>query len=49
MAKLNLKAVEARVGPLGNRESYDREFIFELLTAYGKPKSSRVLRLDNGP
>lgn len=47
MARLNLKAVEERVSPLARRESYDREFIFELLLAYGKPQSS-VTRLRNG-
>ncbi|MFJ6359242.1 DNA methyltransferase [Pseudarthrobacter oxydans] len=47
MVKLNLKAVEERVAPLGNRESYDREFIFGLLLAYGKPQGN-VTRLRNG-
>lgn len=47
MARLNLKAVEERVAPLGRRESYDREFIFDLLLAYGKPKGN-VTRLRNG-
>ncbi|CCQ46035.1 putative DNA methyltransferase yeeA [Pseudarthrobacter siccitolerans] len=47
MAKLNLKAVEERVAPLAGRETYDREFIFDLLLAYGKPQSS-VTRLRNG-
>lgn len=47
MAKLNLKAVEERVAPLADRESYDREFIFDLLLAYGKPKGN-VTRLKNG-
>ncbi|MBP1325051.1 hypothetical protein JOF28_000283 [Leucobacter exalbidus] len=47
MAKLNLKAVEERVAPLAGRESYDREFIFDLLLAYGKPKGN-VTRLKNG-
>ena len=47
MARLNLKAVEERVSPLAGRESYDREFIFDLLLAYGKPQSS-VTRLRNG-
>ncbi|MHA7190510.1 DNA methyltransferase [Arthrobacter sp. MDT2-16] len=45
--KLNLKAVEERVSPLGGRESYDREFIFSLLLAYGKPQGN-VTRLRNG-
>jgi hypothetical protein len=47
MAKLNLKAVEERVAPLAGRESYDREFIFDLLLAYGKPRGN-VTRLKNG-
>lgn len=47
MVKLNLKAVEERVAPLGNREAYDREFIFSLLLAYGKPQGN-VTRLRNG-
>lgn len=47
MVKLNLKAVEERVAPLGGRESYDREFIFSLLLAYGKPQGN-VTRLLNG-
>jgi hypothetical protein len=45
--KLNLKAVEERVAPLGGRESYDREFIFDLLLAYGKPQGN-VTRLRKG-
>ena len=47
MAKLNFRAVEERVAPLAERESYDREFIFDLLLAYGKPKGN-VTRLRNG-
>lgn len=47
MVKLNLGAVEQRVAPLGGRESYDREFIFSLLLAYGKPQGN-VTRLRNG-
>ncbi len=47
MARLNLKAIEERVAPLGGRESYGREFIFELLLAYGKPQGN-VTRLRNG-
>ncbi|WP_439564920.1 DNA methyltransferase [Microcella sp.] len=45
--RLNLKAVEERVRPLGGRTSYDREFIFELLTAYGR-SASNITRLRNG-
>src|SRR2546430_1450080 len=48
MARLNLRAVEERVAPLGGRESYDREFIFDLLLAYGKSQAN-VTRLRNGP
>ena len=47
MARLNLKVIEGRVSPLAGRESYDREFIFNLLLAYGKPQSS-ITRLRNG-
>ncbi|STC69317.1 DNA methyltransferase [Corynebacterium pilosum] len=47
MARLSLKDIEARIEPLGGRDSYDREIIFELLDAYGKPKSS-ITRLRNG-
>jgi hypothetical protein len=48
MARLNLKAIEERVAALARRESYDREFIFELLLAYGKPKGN-ITRLRSGP
>lgn len=47
MVRLNLKAVEERVAPLGGCESYDRAFIFDLLLAYGKPQGN-VTRLRNG-
>ncbi len=47
VAKLNLREIEARISPLGNRESYGREFIYELLLAFGKPKSS-ITRLKTG-
>lgn len=47
MARLSLKAVEERVAPLAARESYDREFIFDLLIAFGKPQGN-VTRLRNG-
>jgi hypothetical protein len=43
----NLKAVENRVAPLGGRDVYDREFIFDLLLAYGKSQGN-VTRLRNG-
>lgn len=47
MARLNLRTIEERVTPLAGRESYDREFIFELLLAFGKPQGN-VTRLRNG-
>lgn len=37
---VSLKAVEERVAPLAGQETYDREFIFDLLLAYGKPRGS---------
>jgi hypothetical protein len=45
--KLNLKAVEERVKPLGGRSTYDREFIFDLLAAYGR-SGGNITRLRNG-
>jgi type I restriction-modification system DNA methylase subunit len=47
MARLSLKAVEERVAPLAGRETYNRDFIFDLLLAYGKPQGN-VTRLRNG-
>ncbi|PYY64398.1 class I SAM-dependent DNA methyltransferase [Curtobacterium sp. MCPF17_003] len=47
MARLSLKAIEERVAPLASRETYDREFIFDLLMAFGKPQGN-VTRLRNG-
>ena len=47
MARLTLKDIESRIAPLGDRSTYDREFLFNLLAAYGKPKSS-ITRLRNG-
>ncbi|GAB2555084.1 DNA methyltransferase [Leucobacter ruminantium] len=47
MAGLSLKAIEERVAPLAGREMYNREFIFDLLLAYGKPQGN-VTRLRNG-
>jgi hypothetical protein len=45
--RLNLKAVEERVRPLGGHARYDREFIFDLLTAYGR-SASNITRVRNG-
>lgn len=47
MVKLNLKAVEERVAPLGGQEDYTRDFIFDLLTAYGRAQGN-ITRLRNG-
>lgn len=45
--RLNFKSVEERVRTLGRRSHYDREFIFELLAAYGR-SASNITRLRNG-
>lgn len=45
--KLNLKAVEERVKPLGGHSTYDRRFIFDLLAAYGR-SGGNITRLRNG-
>lgn len=45
--RLNLKSVEEHVRPLGGRESYGREFIFDLMAAYGRSKGN-ITRLRNG-
>ncbi|WP_237209221.1 DNA methyltransferase [Rothia nasimurium] len=47
MAWLNLSAIEERMKPLGRREVYDQDFIFDLLAAYGRPKST-ISRLKSG-
>jgi hypothetical protein len=47
MVKLNLKAIQERVAPLGGRETYDRDFIFDLLLAYGRSQGN-ITRLRNG-
>lgn len=47
LVRLNLKSVEERVRPIGGQSSYDREFIFDLLAAYGR-SSSNITRLRNG-
>lgn len=47
MARLNLKAIEKRVAHLTNQVEYDREFIFDLLLAFGRSKGN-VTRLRNG-
>ncbi|KQO64230.1 DNA methyltransferase [Curtobacterium sp. Leaf261] len=47
MPRLNLKTIEGRVGPLGGRDHYEREFIFDLLAAYGRSPAS-ITRLRSG-
>lgn len=47
MARLNLKAIEERIKPLAGKDEYDREFIFDLLLAYGRAKGN-ITRLRNG-
>lgn len=47
MARLSLKQIEARIESLGGQESYDRDFIFELLAVFGTPKST-ITRLKSG-
>ena len=45
--RIGLKDVEENIKPLGGRLSYDKDFIFELLAAYGR-SSSNITRLKNG-
>lgn len=47
MARLNLKAIEGRIKPLAGHDEYDREFIFDLMLAYGRSKGN-ITRLRNG-
>lgn len=47
MAHLDLDSVRRRVRDLGGKREYNRDFIFELLTAYGRSKSS-ITRLKRG-
>lgn len=45
--RISLKDVEEKVKPLGGRLSYDKDFIFDLLAAYGR-SSSNITRLKSG-
>ncbi len=45
--RITLKDVEEKIKPLGNRLSYDKEFIFELLAVYGRAQGN-ITRLRNG-
>lgn len=47
MARLTLKMVDERVQALGGKAAYNRDFIFDLLLAYGR-SSSTVTRLRSG-
>ena len=49
MARLSLREIEARVAPLGNRDSYDREFIFDLLLAFGRSPGNITRLRSTGP
>lgn len=44
--RLTLKEIEARLVPLGGRPHYDRQFIFDLLLAYGRSQGN-VTRLSS--
>ncbi len=45
--RITLKDVEENVKPLGGKLSYDKEFIFDLLAAYGRAQGN-ITRLRNG-
>lgn len=45
--RLNLKSVEERVRPLAGQASYNKDFIFDLLAAYGRT-GGNITRLRNG-
>lgn len=45
--RLSLRDIEARVAPLGDKQSYDRELIFDLLLAYGRSPGN-LTRLRSG-
>lgn len=45
--RITLKDVEEKIKPLGNRLSYDKEFIFDLLAVYGRAQGN-ITRLRNG-
>jgi type I restriction-modification system DNA methylase subunit len=44
---INLKEIEQKVKPLGGKSKYDKEFIFDLLTAFGRAPAN-ITRLRNG-
>jgi len=44
---ITLKDIEKNIKPLGGKTSYNREFVFDLLTAYGRSQGN-ITRLRNG-
>jgi hypothetical protein len=44
---MNLRNIEENVKPLGNKLTYDKDFIFDLLAAYGRSQGN-ITRLRNG-
>lgn len=45
--RIGLKEIEEKIQPIGNRMSYDKEFIFDLLAVYGRSPAN-ITRLRNG-
>lgn len=45
--RTNLKDIEEKITPLGNKLTYDKEFIFDLLAVYGR-SASNITRLRSG-
>ena len=45
--RLNIKNIEEKVKPLAGKDHYDKNFIFDLLAAYGRA-SGNITRLRNG-
>lgn len=45
--RINLKDIEEKVKPLAGKASYNKEFIFDLLAAYGR-SAGNITRLRNG-
>jgi len=45
--RINLRDIEENIKPLGQRLSYDKEFIYDLLAVYGR-STGNITRLRNG-
>jgi len=45
--RITLKSIEESIAPLGGQTSYGKEFIFDLLAAYGR-STGNITRLKNG-